>query len=281
MLPGVPPEAWDPAAQWTTTYAGFGTDNKTALRRIALELRESERPVPELYPLHTTDPHLKVQHVIENYMDEWFGRVADWVTVITGEDVNPRQPIYDANPHARGLRTWSAGGWRYGGIRIATPTPRAVTDVALIAILDRVASSDQPPVEHQLRRDAVQAFVRADFRKAALDAATAVEVCLIRAVEDTERHTGRQATRKERHSRDRGIVPRSDWLAANRTGYHAHQDLNELADLRNGVIHSGADAEPESVRRALDAAINIVEQLGRSRDPRTPVRRSVQIRSDD
>jgi hypothetical protein len=275
MLPGVPAEAWDPAAQWTTTYAGFGTDNKTALRRIALELRESGRPVPELYPLHATDPHLKIQHVIENYMDEWFERVADWVTVITGEDVNPRQPVYDASPHARGLRTRSAGGWRYGGIRITTPTPPAVTDVALIAILDRVASSDQPPVEHQLRRDAIQAFVRADFRKAALDAATAVEVCLIQAIEQTERNTGQQITREERRNRDRGIVSRSNWLTKNKTGYQAHHGLKELAALRNSVIHNGADADRNTARRVVETATSIVDQLGRSRDPHIPVRRSI------
>src|SRR4051812_37871935 len=54
-LPCVPRTAWDPATQWTTTYAGFGTDNKTALRRIALELRQGARPIPELHPLHSTD----------------------------------------------------------------------------------------------------------------------------------------------------------------------------------------------------------------------------------
>jgi hypothetical protein len=281
MLPGVPPEAWDPATQWTTTYAGFGTDDKTALRRIALELREGTRSVPRLHPAHATNSRLKIQHVIENHMDEWFERVVDWVTVVTGEDINPRQPAYDANPHARGLRTWSDGRWQYGGIRITTPTPCAVTDVALIAILHRVALSDRPPVEHQLRRDAIQAFVRTDFRKAALDAATAVEVCLIRAVYETEQNSGQQVNRKQRQNRDRGIVSRSNWLADNRPGYQAHHDLRELANLRNSVIHSGADADQETARRAVETAIAIVEQLGRSPDPRIPVQRTVQTRSDD
>jgi len=258
-----------------------GDRRKTALRRIALELRQGTKPLPELHPLHATNSHLKIQHVIENCMDEWFERVADWVTVVSGEDINPRQPIYDANPHARGLRTWSTRRWQYSGVRITTPTPRALPHVALIAILERVASSDQPPVEHQLRRDAVQAFARADFRKAALDAATAVEVCLIQTIEDTERNTGRQTTREERRSRDRGILPRSNWLAINRTGYQAHHDLKELADLRNSVIHNGADADRETARRAVETAITIVDQLGRSPDPRIPVRRSVQTRSDD
>ncbi len=280
-LPGVPPEAWDPTAQWTTTYAGFGTDDKTALRRIALELRESTIPLPKLYPLHATHPHLKIQHVTENCMDEWFERVADWVAVITREDINPRQPVYDANPHARGLRIWSAGRWQYSGIRITTPTPCALTDVELVAIFERVASFEQPPVEHQLRRDAVQAFVRADFRKTALDAATAVEVCLIHAIEDTERCTGQRVTHEERRNRDRGIVSRSNWLACNRTGYQAHRDLRELATLRNNVIHNGEDADRETARRAVETAITIVDQLGRSPDPRIPVRRSIQTRSDD
>ena len=269
MVPGVPSEAWDPATQWTTTYAGFGTENKTALRRIALELREEERTVPELYPLHATDPHLKIQHVVENYMDEWFEHVVDWVTVITGEDINPRQPVYDGNPHARGLRTWSDHGWQPGGFRITTPRPLAITDVALIAILDRVASSDRPPLEHQLRRDANQAFVRADFRKAALDAATAVEVCLIHAIEETARNTGQQIPREERRKRDRGIISRSNWLTENKTGYQAHDGLKELADLRNGVIHNGADADRDTARRVVETANAIVDSLGGSPDPRT------------
>lgn len=104
-LPGIPANAWDPTAQWTTTYAGFGTDNKTALRRIALELRQGTRPIPELHPLHASNTYSKIHHTTENLLNEWFERVVDWVTAISGEDINTKQPVYDENPHARGFRT--------------------------------------------------------------------------------------------------------------------------------------------------------------------------------
>lgn len=151
------------------------------------------------------------------------------------------------------------------------PTPRAVTLEAVTAILERVASFEQPPVEHQLRRDAHQAFVRTDFRKAALDAATAVEVCLIYEIDCTERDRNLQVTNRERRDRDRGIISRSKWLETNRIGYQEHPYLKELASLRNNVIHAGAVANRESAARALEAAICIVEQLGRSVNPMKPV----------
>ncbi|WP_063046193.1 hypothetical protein [Nocardia pseudovaccinii] len=262
-LKGVPVSAWDPATPWTTTYAAFNVANATALRHIGLELREDGRDVPVRF-LHQQNQENRIADYTANIIAEWFAGVEDWVSVVTGEDINHRQPVFDANVIGPGLQLWRGGKWRDGGFRVMTPRPQPLSAVFLQAILDRVADGEQPPVEHQLRRDSLGAFRRRDFRKAVLDAATSVERCLIVLIGKIEQRTGNKCTA-------RSIVSRSNWLVRHEPSYQPHSDLNRLADCRNAVIHAGESASESDARSAVEVSIAVVDALGASRDPRQPV----------
>lgn len=268
-LVGVPDEAWavEPGSevpQWSTTYASFGTDNATGLRRIGLELREDDREVwesPQHRGQHWT---AKIADVTANCIANWFLQVENWVSVVTGEDINHRQPVYDSNSIGPGLLTWRHGRWSNGGFRISTPTPNPLSQNLLRAILERVGDGDQPPIEHQLWRDSRAALVRGDTRKAVLDAATAVEVCLIDLVAKTEASTG------EKHKGRRGLINRSDWVASRVEDYTPHPELKQLADLRNNTIHAGGPATYDQACSGVRVAIATVMKHGKSPDPRRP-----------
>lgn len=265
-LADVPDEAWkvEPGSvvpQWTTTYASFGTDNATGLRRIGLELREEGREVRGSLQHHGQYWTEKIADVTADYIEHWFLQVENWVSVVTGEDVDHRQPVYDSNSIGPGLLTWRHGKWQDGGFRISTPTPTPLSQQMLRAILERVGDGDQPPIEHQLWRDSRAALVRGDTRKAVLDAATAVEVCLINLVEKTEAATGEKCT-------GRGLISRSNWVKSKDGSYTPHPDLKELAKLRNDTIHAGGPATYEQACSGVRVAIDTVTKHGRSSDPR-------------
>ncbi|WP_287162927.1 hypothetical protein [Rhodococcus sp. (in: high G+C Gram-positive bacteria)] len=183
---------------------------------------------------------------------------------MTGEDINHRQPVYDSNSIGPGLLTWRHGRWSNGGFRISTPTPNPLSQNLLRAILERVGDGDQPPIEHQLWRDSRAALVRGDTRKAVLDAATAVEVCLIDLVAKTEASTG------EKYKGRRGLINRSAWVASRVEDYTPHPELKQLADLRNNTIHAGGPATYDQACSGVRVAIATVMKHGKSPDPRRP-----------
>ncbi|WP_428690236.1 hypothetical protein [Rhodococcus erythropolis] len=240
-LAGVPEEAWavEPGSeipQWSTTYPSFGTDDATGLRRIGLQLREEGRKVEGTLKHHGQHWTAKIADVTADNIERWFLQVENWVSVVTGDDVDHRQPVYDSNSIGPGLLTWRQDRWQNSGFRISTPTPTPLTREMLRAILERVGDGDQPPIEHQLWRDSRAALVRGDTRKAVLDAATAVEVCLIDLVDKTETATGEKLTGPK------GLMNRSNWVASRVEDYTPHPELKQLADLRNKTIHAGEPA---------------------------------------
>lgn len=107
-LVNVTPLAKSP--QWTTAYASFGTGNATALRRVGLELSESNRKIPARFKHHEHDQLAKIADVSADWIEFWFLQTENWVSVVTGEDINHRQPVFDANMNGPGLQTWRHGG---------------------------------------------------------------------------------------------------------------------------------------------------------------------------
>ncbi len=261
-LVDVPDDAWPDEDRWTTNYATFARAPMTALQRIGLELREDGRAIPQ-QPHHVNQPnYVAIRDVAADCMEQWFLRVADWVSVVTGQDIDHRHPVYDATTIGAGLQVWGHDSWETCGLRIMTPSPTALSLDDFQAIMGRVAELVEPPVEAQLPRDSIAAHRRHDLRKAVLDAATAVEVCLIRRISAAEIALGENCP-------GRGLGSRSRWLAARDPGYREPDGLTELADLRNEVIHAGASpTDSWGVGAMVQTAIDFGEAYGRPRDPR-------------
>ncbi|MCC3317873.1 MULTISPECIES: hypothetical protein [Nocardia] len=258
----MPEDAWDHTTQWTTQYAAFGADDGTALRHVGIELREDGRVVAPRFSFHADRPAEKVFDHAARYIAYWFARVEDWVAVATGEDVYSREPLFAANTIGPGLLAWQHGKWRDAGMTIDTPRPALLSADLFAAILERVGENVDPPIEWQLVCNACRAHSRGDTRRTILDAATAVEVCLIEQIRLVESTTG------EKFEGQRGMQYRSQWLAARHPGYQEHASLDLLRKSRNEGIHAGGIISLDDAASGLRAAIATVGALGRSRDPR-------------
>ncbi|PPJ36394.1 hypothetical protein C5E45_20305 [Nocardia nova] len=261
-LAGVPDTAWDRDARWAIAYAAVNADHAIMLHRVGLQLREKDEvAVPTRFPPHRDVPFGRItDHAMDN-IQHWFALLEDWASVVTGEDINHRQPRYDTAVSGPGLRVWRNGEWRTGNLHITTPAPKALSADLLRAILDRVAEGTPPPVEHQLWRDSYAAYLRADFRKSILDAATCVEVCLIHRIEAAEQRTGSRC-------KDTGMQRRSGWLQKHDPDYTEPTELKRLARCRNKVVHAGAVVPYDDARVAVDIAFALATKYGRPRDPR-------------
>ncbi|MBF6470102.1 hypothetical protein IU427_33865 [Nocardia beijingensis] len=107
-----------------------------------------------------------------------------------------------------------------------------------------------------------RAYLRGDARKTILDAATAVEACLIEQIRLVESTTG------EKYKGKPGMQQRSQWLAARHPAYQEHASLDLLRRSRNDAIHAGGVINSDDAADALRAAIATVNALGQSPDPR-------------
>ncbi|WP_280470753.1 hypothetical protein [Nocardia farcinica] len=261
-LSDVPEDAWDHTTPWTTQYAAWGVENGTALRHVGIELREDGRVVGPRFAFHVDRPGDKVFDHAATHIAYWFARVEDWVTVVTGEDVYSREPLFAANAIGPGLSAWQDGSWREAGMTITTPQPVLLSADDFAAILEKVGDNVEPPIEWQMVGSARRAYLRGDTRKTILDAATAVEACLIEQIRLVESTTG------EKYKGNLGMQQRSQWLAARLPDYQEHESLDLLRKCRNDAIHAGGTINAADSADALRAAFATVDALGQSRDPR-------------
>lgn len=261
-LPDVPADAWDHTTQWTTQYAAWGADDGTALRHVGIELREGDRVVGPRFGVHADRPADKMFDHAARHIVHWFARIEDWVTATTGEDVYSREPLFAANAIGPGLLRWQDGSWREAGMTIETPRPVLLSADLFAAILERIGENVEPPIEWQLVGSARRAYLRGDARKTILDAATAVEACLIAQIRLVE------STTREKYKGNSGMQQRSQWLAARHPDYQEHASLDLLRKARNDAIHAGGVINLDDAADALRAAIATVNTLGQSRDPR-------------
>jgi hypothetical protein len=126
---------------------------------------------------------------------------------------------------------------------------------------DRTNASVRPPEEHLLLRDSRGALLRGDGRKAIVDATTAVEVALARAIR------GRMTTAPGAESVEQvlkntsGVVELFDLAIA--LGVHLPVSrgrvIGQLAGRRNEAVHQGVDPDDVAVGEAQKTAKVILD----------------------
>ncbi len=126
--------------------------------------------------------------------------------------------------------------------------------------MDRTNAGVRPPEEHLLLRDSRTAALRNDGRKAVIDAASAVEVALARAIR-TRLTTAPSEESIDRVLEDaRGVMELYDLAAVLGIGLSPSRGevAGRLAGRRNLAVHEGKDPGDVAVREAQETARAIV-----------------------
>lgn len=244
--------------EWCTEYAANHPPGSTALRVVGFELTEdSTRSLDGLTSF--TLPSDRIHDAASRCVEEWYVRIAEWISILTGQDLDHRHQIYDAEPVGSGFRSWGNGAWRSTSVKYSFPEVTPVTRDQWSAVLGHVGEGKRPPLEWQLLLAGASALDRGYFRRAVTEFATAIEICLTRLVENS-------ASSANRPKKTATLPKWSEWLVAHEPGYTVDEGFDDLVTLRNDVIHRGPEPTYDSARAAYECARRIVSTYGRARD---------------
>jgi hypothetical protein len=245
----------DTDVPWTHRYAGFTHDPAaTALRIVGLELfEEADRPLGPVPYTDGTDEH-RIITAAGTHIARWFDVVRTWIELLTTQDLDPRHPVYDANTIGPGFEAWRNDKFAEVGFTMTTPRINEVTLDDWRFVLRHAADDRYPPAQHVLARDARAAFIRDNFRKAVLDAATSAEITLAYVYDQEWPKYGSEPPMKRPmlHNYIEWLTSKAVPLAA------GNNRLEEQRDARNRAIHTGADAAQTAAYDAVDAAYRLV-----------------------
>jgi hypothetical protein len=196
-------------------------------------------------------------------IDGWFDRLRTWLEVAIDQDADHRQPLSSS-------RTVGDGLMIFGSAETAWSLPRFPHELHVVVHREELlnlprfrraatrANAGQSPSEgHLLLRDARAAYRRTSFRRAAIDAGSAVEVTLAafnRAVVGLSPSGGRP--------------PTLGWYVnqgplVDGVGQPSTVLQRDLVRIRNQAIHQNSSPTGAEAKRALDLAKQVVD----ARDP--------------
>lgn len=215
---------------WTTEYAAHVPEElqpATALRRIVITAVEA--PIDAARSWRGPDQQLG------EIIKFWFDQVRSWVEICTGQDLDPGHRVYDAETVGAGLKFIAPPHEGDLGLQLTTRRIQPVTAAEWKLILAAVRDGKEPPLERLLIRDANAAYARRFYRRAIIDAAAALELTLVRALEERiEELPQRQRTRLAGATLGRCID------IAKASGFEfdvTFEDLKRLNDARNDAVH--------------------------------------------
>lgn len=229
--PEVPESLAGELVEWTTEYAAWILDEfqpATALRRIVITAVEA--------PTDAAKSGRGPDQQLGELIDFWFDQVRSWVEILTGQDLDPGHQVYDAETVGAGLTFIDPPHEGALGLRLTTRHLQPVTDAEWRWILAAVRDGKEPPLEYLLIRDANAAFARGFYRRAVIDAAAALEIALVRVLDEKiEELPGRQRKRLE----NRPTLGTSIDIAKI-SGFEFEmpfEDLRRLNEARNDAVH--------------------------------------------
>lgn len=213
---------------WTTEYAADIAEKfqpATALLRVVITAVKA--PVDPARSWSGPDAQLGA------CIASWFDQVRSWVEICAAQDLDPDHPLYDAQTVGEGL-TFIAGEGDLVS-QFVTRRIQPVTAAEWEWILRAVLEGKEPPLESLLLRDANAAYARGFYRRAVIDAAAALELSLVRRLEERiDSLPERQRKRLKGATLGKSIgIAELSRLEFDVT----FEDLKRLNDARNDAIH--------------------------------------------
>lgn len=216
---------------WTTEYAADVPEEfqpATALLRIVITAVEA--------PTDTARSWRGPDQQLGEIIKFWFDQVRSWVEICTGQDLDPGHRVYDAETVGAGLTFIAPPREGDLGLQLTTRHIQPVTAAEWQLILAAVRDGKEPPLERLLIRDANAAFARRFYRRAIIDAAAALEITLVRILD--ERIEDLPVPQRKRL--EGGATLGSSIDIAKVSGFEFEvpfEDLKRLNKARNDAVH--------------------------------------------
>ncbi|AOY70783.1 hypothetical protein ARZXY2_1230 [Arthrobacter sp. ZXY-2] len=248
---------------WTTEYAAWIPKEfqpATALRRIVITAVEA--------PTDTAKSWRGPDQQLGECLKFWFDHVRSWAEIFTGQDLDPDHRVYDAETVGTGLTFIAPLHEGDLGLRLTTRHIQPVTAAQWQGILAAVRAGKEPPLENLLIRDANAAFARGSYRRAIIDAAAALELTLVRILDERVGDLPeRQRARLEGATLGRYIN------IAEVSGFEfdvTFEDLKRLTDARNDAVHRAQAPDSFETLSLLQVAGDFLWSSVRIKDASAP-----------
>ncbi|WP_247686730.1 hypothetical protein [Micromonospora sp. C31] len=187
-----------------------------------------------------------------------------WTEVLTGQDLDPNHRVYDAESVGAGLTFIEPPHDGALGFTITTPRVLPLRAREWADILGFVRDGKEPPLEEVLSRDARAAHRRNAYRRAIIDAATALEIALGRHVRS---HVDQLPERQRGRISERTAL--GDYISiAEHSGLQLAVPVDRLRWLnkrRNDAAHRGAAPGHWEAGNAVQVMIDFLGVHGRFR----------------
>lgn len=249
---GTNPESDAPTSPW-----GWPLSWNTPGEQSSLAVSQVVMTLEKVMPARATD----VLASCRKELPQWFSTLKDWCEILTKQDLHVVAPRERVRLDGRGWACWHDGD----PIRVR---PRIILDfdygdpvsqTCWNRLVLLAGSGIQPETEHLLLRDARSAHVRRQFRRAVLDAATAIEIALYNLIikKQLQNPSPLVETLIEVHGKNWSMGTMQNVVA--KLGDLPPSMTNDLVALRNAVIHKQASKPTaEESKRMLEAAADLV-----------------------
>lgn len=194
----------------------------------------------------------------------WFYRTVDWIEVLTGQDLYEHERPYNERDNRPYGSLYLHDGDNYTDVTHRDgmwmspwPVDESLTPERWRFSLKKASEHERPPLELLVMRDANQALMREHFRKAVVDAGSAVEIALTRRIRE------KLATKNEAHVieellRSHPTLGRRLGLAR-KLGLDLPEDAHEeLVEPRNRTVHRGETPDSLTAMAAVHVAGDVV-----------------------
>lgn len=230
---------------WGKWYLRRGDDGAATISRVGLVIDVGDV---------TVSKRERVATAIYAAVDDWCALVIDWLEAGLGQAL--RLPSSQGGI-GNSIRPWL---WTHDGIErtllyndqqvglLSSGGARAADSAALRRIFELAAELERPPLAWVLTRDASHHAFRSENRRAVLDAGTAAELALAKALVDYKIEHPKRATL--------GTLVK---LAQEHHVPCPPRTQNDLVDVRNDAAHRGVEPSPHETAQALTTSATLVE----------------------
>jgi hypothetical protein len=198
-------------------------------------------------------------------IDDWWELFTAWLEIITSHNVSTRRTsggirsepiwIWDSSDLASRRDATVARSWPIYSQSTGPP----IDGTTLEACMRLAADGEPPPDMWLFIRDARALIARGDYRRAVIDAGTAAELAMTEIL-DQDLVTTDSALRDALITRSRTLEGRAKLMKELAAGAVPTNFKDDLQIPRNKAAHGGVPQTLASATKALEVAVNLVEQ---------------------